>query len=44
MTSKILETIVEPSKIVVRFYFFIKNKSNTIFNLYRIKNKNIQSK
>lgn len=32
MTSKILETIVEPSKIVVRFYFFIKNKSgkNTI--------------
>lgn len=44
MSNKITETIVEPSKIIVRFYFFIKNKNNTIFNLYRIKNKNIQSK
>lgn len=32
-TNKIIEKTLEPSKIYTRLYFFIKSKSNKIFNL-----------
>ena len=33
MANKITEKILEPTKIFVRFYFFIKSKSNKVLNL-----------
>lgn len=31
--SKIIEKTLEPSKVYVRFYFFVKNKSNKKYNI-----------